>query len=140
MELIVDANELFSAIIAKGRGLRTKKLDILFSDKVYLFSPSLLFYELEKNRGIIKEKAGFSDEDFEVFMEILKLRITIVPLDELAGTLLEAIRICPHSKDIPYFAAALMRKCPVWSGDKALKKQKIVEIFNTLELTEKFKL
>ncbi len=49
MKLIVDANELFSAIIAKGRGKQTKKLDLLFSDDVELFSPALLFRELEKN-------------------------------------------------------------------------------------------
>jgi|SRR3989338_9428072 len=102
MELIVDANELFSAIIAKGRGIQTKKLDILFSEKTKLFAPSLLFKELNKQKNVEE--------------------------------------ISTHAKDTLYFAAALKKDCPIWSGEKRLKEQSRVEVFNTKELVDKFSL
>ncbi len=138
MKLIVDANELFSALIAKGRGKQTKKLDLLFSDDVELFSPALLFRELEKNRELIKRKAGFSDQDMETLIEILKLRIKVIPADTVLTALEKAKEICPQLKDAPYFAAALVLNCPLWSGDKKLKEQSIVRVLNTKELVELF--
>ena len=36
MKVVADANELFSAVISKGRGWKAKTLDIFFSDDVKL--------------------------------------------------------------------------------------------------------
>ncbi|MEK6952687.1 MAG: PIN domain-containing protein [Nanoarchaeota archaeon] len=138
MKLICDANEVFSAIIAKGKDLQTKKIDILFSDKVKLFAPTLLFRELEKNSQKIKEISGFSDIDFDVFVGILKLRIISISLDDFSDKLEEAKSICSHLKDVPYFAVALKLDCPIWSGEKKLKKQSKIRVFNTKELVANF--
>lgn len=138
MELIIDANELFSAVIAISRGRETKKTEIIFSDKVQLISPALLFYELEKYRELIKMKTGFSDTDIDVLIEILKLRIKAIPLHEFSEFISEAENICKDANDIPYFALALKRKCPLWSGDKALREQLTIKVFNTKELVERF--
>lgn len=136
MKLIIDANELFSIIIAHGKNKNTKKLELLFSDTVELFAPSLLFLELEKNRDVIQHKSGFSDFEFDVFQEILKLRIKILTVLEFSTKLEEAKIISPDNKDIPYFAAALYLDCSLWSGDKLLKEQSKVKVFNTKELVE----
>jgi len=138
MRLVIDANELFSAIISVGKGRFTKKVDILFSDSVQLCAPDLLFRELENNAAIIKEKAGFFDSDFEVFIQILRLRIKTVPLSE--SKLKEAKMISPNLKDLPYFAVAFALNCPIWSGDKALKQQSKVQVYNTEELVKEFQL
>ena len=138
MKLISDANEIFSIIIAKGKNLQTKKLDILFSDKVELYAPTLLFLEFERNSQEIKEKSGFSDSSFNVFIGILKLRIKIVSFDELFSKLEEAKSICPHEKDLLYFALALKLNCPIWSGEKRFKEQSRIEVFNTKDLVKKF--
>lgn len=140
MKFVIDTNELFSAIIAKGRGRQTKKLDILFSEKIKLFAPSLLFRELEKNSAEIKAKSKLSDDEFEVFIGILKLRIESILDDEFSDKLLEAKQISTHSKDIPYFALALKLDCPIWSGEKRFKEQLRIEVFNTKELINKFEL
>lgn len=137
MKLVIDANEVFSLIIAKGRGNASEKLDLLFSDEIKLFAPALLFAELERNQGIICEKSGFSETDFNVFLEILKLRMTVLTLAEFSSKLEEAEAICPHKKDAPYFAVALWLNCGLWSGEKVLKEQSKVEVFNTKELVEK---
>ncbi len=138
MELIIDANELFSAVIALSRGRETKKTEIIFSDKVQLISPALLFYELEKYRELIKAKTGFADTDLDVLIEILKLRIKAIPLHEFSEFISKAESICKDAKDLPYFALALKQKCPLWSGDKALKEQSTIMVFNTKELVERF--
>jgi len=141
MELVVDANELFSAIIAKGRGKQTKKLDILFSEEVKLFAPLLLFRELRKQKNIedIKFKSGFSDNDFLTFLKILELRIESVSDEDISKKLKKAESISTHSKDTPYFAAALKLNCPIWSGEKRLKQQSEVDVFNTKDLVDNFK-
>lgn len=138
--LIVDANEVFSAIISKGRGIQTKKLDILFSDKVKLYAPSLLFRELRKPKNVkdIKSKSGFSDDDFFAFVKILELRIEPISDKDFSDKLSEASSISTHPKDIPYFAAALKIDCPIWSGEKRFKEQSEVVVFNTKELVDKY--
>jgi len=140
MKLVVDANELFSAIIAKGRGRNTKKLDLLFSDEIELFAPSLLFKEMERNSEILKSKSRFSDDEFNIFAEILKNEIKTVSLNEFEDKLNEAKSICPDIKDISYFALALKLNCPIWSGDKLLKQQSSVRVLNTKELLKELNL
>ncbi len=78
MKLVVDANEVFSALIAQGRLRKTKKVELLFSDKVELYSPSLLFGEIEQNRELIQQKANLNSADLDVLIEILKLRICLL--------------------------------------------------------------
>ena len=42
-------------------------------------------------------------------------------------------------KDIDFIALALKLGSPIWSGDKLLKRQKIVEILTKKELLDKLK-
>ncbi len=42
--------------------------------------------------------------------------------------------------DAPYFALALHLNCAIWSGDKALKGQLKVKVFNIKELVDEFNL
>lgn len=140
MRLVIDANELFSTIIARGTGRWTKKLDILFSDSIEIFTPSLLFDELERNKEEIKSKSKFLDEDFEVFMGLLKARIKFVPPEYFLDELSEAEKISPHTKDSLYFALALKLDCAIWSGEKRLKEQSLVKVLNTKDLIKEFKL
>ena len=134
MRLVVDANELFAGIIAKGKELQSWTLDILFSDEVELFAPFRLLAELEKNRDEIRRKSGFSLQDFEVFVGVLKLRVRFIPLEQFLDKVPEAKELAPHLKDIEYFALALKLDCPIWAQEKAFKKQSRVKVFSTSEL------
>jgi predicted nucleic acid-binding protein len=40
----------------------------------------------------------------------------------------------PHLKDVEYFALALKLDCPIWSNEKAFKKQSRVKVISTKEL------
>jgi predicted nucleic acid-binding protein len=136
VKLVVDANELFSAIIAKGRKLQSLVLDVIFSDKVELFAPFRLLAEIERNREEIKEKSKFSDRDFDAFVGILKLRVKFVPLEDFLDKVQEAREISPDLKDIEYFALALKLGCGIWSEEKRLKQQDKVEVFSTKDLVK----
>ena len=134
MKLVVDANELFAGIIAKGKKLQSWTLDILFSDEVELFAPFRLLAELEKNRDEIRSKSGFSLQDFEAFVGILKLRVRFIPLEQFLDKVPEAKELAPHLKDVEYFALALKLDCPLWAQEKAFKKQSRVKVFATSDL------
>lgn len=140
MKVVPDANELFSAVISKGKGWKAKTLDIFFSDDAKLSAPYRLFAELEKNREDIMSKSGFSHADFNVFVEVLKLRIKFVPLEKFLDKLDEAKETSPHAKDIEYFALALKFESDcIWSEEKLLKEQDKVKVLNTDELWELLK-
>jgi len=142
MSLTIDANEIFSAIIAKGRDEKTKKLDILFSEKVKLYAPSKLFEEVEKEKNAIKlmKLSGFSESEFNLFVELLKLRIHLVQTNEFSEKLAQAKSLSPHDKDLPYFALALKMECPIWSGEKKFTNQQEIKVYNTKDLIDNFQL
>ena len=92
MRVVVDANEIFAAIIAKGKEQQSWTLDLLFSDDLEFVAPFRLLAELEKNRDEIRSKSGFSLHEFEVFVSILKLRVRFVPLEQFWDKIPEAKR------------------------------------------------
>ena len=137
MRLVVDANELFAGIIARGRELQSWTLDVLFSDKVELFAPFRLLAELERNRDEIMAKSGFSPMDFDAFVSVVKLRVKFFPLEEFLDKVPEAKEISPHLKDVEYFALALKLGCGVWSREKAFEeRQSRVKVYSTEKLLE----
>ncbi len=132
MNLVIDANRLFSAIITKR--LSSSSMKIFFSDDANFFAPFRMLAELENNREEIRLKSGFLHEDFDNFVGIMKLRVKFIPLEDFIGKISYTKNISPHSKDIEYFALALHLSCPIWSDEKAFKKQSKVKVYNTSEL------
>ena len=72
MRLVIDANRVFSVII--GKKLSSAAMGIFFSDATDFFAPFRMLAELENNREEIRFKSGFSHEDFDNFVSIMKLR------------------------------------------------------------------
>ena len=131
MDLVVDANVLFAALI-KDNFSHT----LLFSGKFHLFTPEYIFTELEKHKKEIMEKTERTAEEFFRLVEILKRRITIIPLEELVPYVEKAEKLTPDLDDMTYFALALKLNCAIWSNDKKLKEQNKVEVYNTYELSK----
>ena len=136
MNLVIDANRLFSVIITKR--LSSPAMEIFFSDDANFFAPFRMLAELENNREEIKLKSGFSHEDFDNFIGVMKLRVKFIPLEDFIDKIPEAKNISAHSKDLEYFALALYLSCPIWSDEKSFKKQSQVRVFNTFELLKEF--
>ena len=132
MQLVVDANVLFSALLAKGvtRGL-------LFNSQLELYSPEYLLSELNEHVQTdeeLKEKLKQTKEETDTVMHELLHQIRIIPITEYRSFIKRAFEISPDEYDTPYFALALHLKISLWSNDKGLKKQDVVQVLNTQEI------
>lgn len=130
MDLVIDANVLFSALISsEGR-----TFDLIFNDKFRLYAPEFLLEEIKKHKDEIVEKSSLSYENFELLFVILSSRIAFIPRNEFEEFRLLAKEISPDINDIEYFALALKLDCAIWSNDKLLKNQEKIKVYSTKEL------
>lgn len=133
MDLVIDANILFSVLIKEG-----KTEELIFLEDINLFAPEFIFEEFEKYKEAILEKTERNQEEFERLISILKKKIKLVSNKETEFFLYKAKEISPDEKDVDYFALALKLKCPIWSNDKNIKNQSVVKIYSTEELIKEF--
>ncbi len=132
MLLVVDANALFSALVASQGVTRTlfSSLDLEF------ISPEFIEKELEKYFSELVVKSKSSERDVRIALSLLLARIKILPLVEYESFIDKANKISPDPKDSEYFAVALAFNCPLWSNDKRLKEQGAVKVLSTSELLQ----
>jgi len=134
MDLVIDANVLFSVLIKKG-----KTEELIFEADLHLFAPEFIFKEFEKYKEVILEKTERTTVEFNWLLRILKKKIKTVPNEDTEKYIAEAEKISPDKKDVDYFALALKLKCPIWSNDKQLKtKQKAITVYSTEDLAKLF--
>lgn len=131
MDLVVDANVLFAALLKNSFSYH-----LLVGRKHHLFTPECIFIELEKHKEEILNKTERTTEEFFRVIEILQRRITLIPLEELTLYVKEAEKITPDPDDMAYFALALKLNCALWSNDKELKKQDVIKVYSTHELSK----
>ena len=133
MDLVVDANILFSALIKNGT---TRSLMIF--ERFNLYSAEYLFEEFEKHIKEIRTKIKINKNELKDLLNILLLEsnITFIPLNDLKPFKEKAMQISPDPKDAVYFSVALKLNCPIWSNDKKLKNQNHVKVFSTSDLVK----
>ncbi|MEF8880040.1 MAG: PIN domain-containing protein [Candidatus Thermoplasmatota archaeon] len=90
MDLVIDANILFSLLIKKG-----KTEELLFKDTIHLFAPEFLLDEFGKYRRYIKNKTKRTDQDFDRLMRILSERINFIPNEETKDLISKAKKSLP---------------------------------------------
>ena len=132
MLLVVDANILFSALVASHGTTRS----LFFLPDFELVSPEFIETEVDKYFSELVIKSKCSDKDLKVALNLLFTRIKILPLEKYASLMDDAEKISPDPKDIEYFAVALSCRCPLWSNDRVLKLQNKVKVFSTSEVLE----
>ena len=135
MELVVDANVLFSALIKEGT---TREL--LLSNEFVLYAPEFLLDEFLEHVGELESKTHVEKELLkEKIKELIRQSdIRVISRDEIKPFIDKAIRVSPDPDDFIYFAAALKLDCPIWSNDKKLKRQDAVKIYSTHDLSSMF--
>ncbi len=77
MDLVIDANILFAALIKESFNY-----SLLFSGRFHLFASEYIFTEFAEHKEEIIKKTERTTEDFYRLVEVLKRRITIIPLEE----------------------------------------------------------
>ena len=133
MDLVVDANILFAALIKEGA---TAKL--LYLDELHLFAPEFLLDEFAKYKDLILKKTSRSSDSFDKVLEAFSHRIYFVPREELLPFMEDAKRISPDPDDAVYFAVALRVGASIWTNDNRLKSQNKIPIYSTSELIEAY--
>lgn len=129
MNLIVDANILFAALIKDG-----KTIEILLNPFFNFYAPEFLFEEFEKYELEILRKTHRNKEKFSEIFEILKKIIILIPKEKYKDKIYFAKSFSPDEYDVKYFALALKLNCAIWSNDKKLKEQNRVKVYSTEEL------
>jgi len=129
MELILDANILFSALIKNS-----VTAELIFEEDLQLYTADFIIDEFFKYEDLILKKTKRTKEQFVQIMHMLKDIINVLPEEEYYEFMEKAAMISPDEKDTAYFALALKLKCAIWSNDKKLKEQDKVTVYNTGEL------
>lgn len=131
MKIVVDTNVLFSFF---RKDSTTRK--IISDTKLFEFySPDFALEELKKNKESICLKAKITHQEFEETIKDMEfLYVKAIPLKDYLDNLATAKEVCPHPKDIDFFALALKLGCPIWSIESRLKNQTAVKVINTKEL------
>lgn len=131
MELVVDANIVFSALIKDSH---TRHL--LTSGKHNLHIPEFVLEELNNHLNELENKTGNSEQEMKDLLNQIVIlgNIQVIPASEFKDRLPKANEISPDPNDVHYFALALKRGCSIWSNDKRLKEQKIVKVYTTEEV------
>ena len=131
MELVIDANIIIASLISKSG----KTAEMLFSDKLKLYSPEYLLYEIGKYKKEISEKSGLSIDEINILFSLMSSNISLISFSEFKEFVKKASEICPDPNDIEYFALALKLNCPLWSNDRLLKKSSL-KVLTTSELAK----
>ena len=129
MELVIDANILFSALIKNSF-----TAELIFNDDIKLYCPEFIIEEFLKYENEISEKMSRTREEFVMIMHMFKDIISVVPKEEYVTFMEKGVEISPDPKDPLYFALALKLNCAIWSNDAKLKKQDKVTVYNTTEV------
>ena len=132
MELVLDANILFAALIKDS-----KTTELLLDPRVKLYLPEFALQEFAKYEKELLQKTNRTKEEFEEILAIIKKIVRIVPKEEFRNKIREAAKICPDRGDIDYFALALKLNIPIWSNDKGFKQQTKAQVFTTSQLLDK---
>ena len=133
MELIVDANALFSFFKFKSAVRRLIIKSTVYGLKIY--APDFCINELENNKERILEISKLDDSNFALSLFALDSFIFTIPKSGYVEFLEKAEKLLPlHTKDAAYLALALKLNCPLWSEEKRLKKQSKVKVYSTSEL------
>ncbi|MBI5065139.1 hypothetical protein HZA97_02775 [Candidatus Woesearchaeota archaeon] len=131
MKILIDTNIVIAALI-KNSSAR----EVILSGKFELFSPEFVMEEINKYKKHICEKADISVDVFEMVVDILFEKITLMSKEKYDEFIEDAREIMKRDiKDIPYVACYLAIKCEyLWTNDLDFTGMKGIEIISTRAL------
>lgn len=132
MRIVIDTNVLMAGLISNSIVRR-----LLVSGKAAFYLPEFALEEVEKYEGLLKDKAGFSNEDFLKLKGMLLESIIVVPKKLTDKHMKEALAIMENigKKDSVFIACALAISADgIFSFDKDFLQQKSVRCFGVKDL------
>ena len=132
----VDTNVLFTFF-----GKTSPARYFIINSKLFnfqLFSSKYVLKELKDNKSDILKYSKSNIEEIEFAFKELKKYVKFMPSKSFKQFESEAKQLAPHDKDIPPFALALSLNCSLWSNEPGHKKQKVVSVYSTEDLSKEF--
>lgn len=105
MDLVVDTNIVVSAILKSGI-----TRNMIFNQRITLYSPEHLLIELKKHEKEFMEKSGLNKEQLTTATSMVISNIEIIPFEDYSSNKAEAKRITPDPDDWPFLALALKKQ------------------------------
>ena len=136
MRLVVDANVIVSSLLRGGVPFKVFALNSLLN-RFEFVAPDFLISETEKHKKELLRETKLPNNIFFDTMDFLVEEINIVPAEEFKEFVPRAEKmLSKHIKDVPYLALALKLNCPIFSGDKVLKRLSPVRVCSPRELPD----
>ncbi len=138
MRLVVDSNVLMTAFWP-----RSTFSELARRPDMRLYAPVYALDEIRKHGAEIRQKTKTTAHQFARVLESLEGLVRFFEKNEYSSGLrgmekelrqLDAKDREPICEDIDFLTLAHERRCPLWSNDGLLKKQKAVVVLSTMEL------
>lgn len=133
MNVIVDANILFAALLKDGMARR-----LMFNPDLQLYAPEFIVREFLKHRAYLLEKYAFGQDKFGRLLSLLVSSVRLIPDRKLEPFLPAAHSLIEDPNDWLYLAAALRENAVIWSEDKGMKMQSRVKVYTTKSMAREF--
>ncbi len=134
MKVITDTNTLMSALI---KASITRQ--IIFESGWDFYYPEIALRELEKYKGVILEKSGLTEEEYDDLVGEIFSFVRLVKTEELESNLENAKNVMLNidPDDVAFVACALtFDDAVIWSDDSDFDKQDKVKVLKTKDAVE----
>ena len=135
MRLVIDTSSIISALIKNGISRR-----IIVSPLIQFITPDHSLKEISKYKELICKKAKINYNEFDIILNLLFEKITIIPKEEYEEFFDTVKTLIDDINDIPFIALCIASKADgIWSDDTHFKTKKEIIIYRTRELALAFK-
>ena len=117
---------------------------IITKQKLRLYAPEYALEEIKKYKEEIKKRTQLSKEEFKKIHQELVSQVTFIPLEKYIPSFSIVIGASQEFssdekkmemlRDIDFLALSKQLNCCLWSNDKLLKRQHILQVLNTKEI------
>ena len=134
MLIVVDVNVVLSSLLGKGDSFNVFSINHIFN-KFEFVAPEFLLTELENHKEEFFWRSKLNKDEFEEVLQFVIKQISIIPKSEFSEYIDKSKELLlKEQKDAPYVALALKLNCPIFSGDRKLRKISPVKILTPKEM------
>jgi predicted nucleic acid-binding protein len=134
MRLVVDTNNILSALLNKGLSRK-----IINSQNIDFYTVDYALEEINKYRDYIVKKSGLTKEALDTMFSLFMENVVVVPYEKIKAKMKESMGIMENidPKDAPILACALaIPNDGIWTQDKHFDKQNKVKVWSSKDLLE----
>ena len=122
MEILIDSNLIYSALLRDGR---ISRLKLNNPSSITFFAPGYLLEEINSHWDKIIQLSGLPENDLKSSLDELMKNIVLLNYGLMGNEIFnEAEKICANidEKDTIFVAISLFFNLTLWTGDKKLRK------------------